>query len=282
MKILKIIGWVLLSILIAYSAEILVQYLYFEVFPERFSYIERCFFLFVVFTFASYFQKFPYMLVGSLTMCIQIITMTYFGGGGYKLFFFDALVIISATFTAINLKRKNYKLLFLSILLASISLFLGYKFISTPSYSTDRDTNQNLITKNATLLENMNLRNTVFSKDTVYLINFTQTICLPCRQKEISLISLAKNFKNKAVKVVNIYFAQERKYDPSVFEKNIVYLFDRNEKLSKALNIIGAPSEFILNKKGITKRTMVGYGKESESNYEEQTKELITQLLNEK
>ncbi len=223
-------------------------------------------------------QKTKFLLYGPICLSLFVLFIKIDEKDNLSV---DFLVIILAALTALGIKSKNYFLLISSIILSAITIYWGHKLITTPIYNDFHKKSIGSINVDDYSLVKKGKRNTVFSKDTVYLLNFTQTFCLPCKEKKPSLEIVATKLKNKPFKLVNIYFSQDESYKIET-SRNSITFFDKKDLLSKKMKINGAPTEIILDKNGKIRRTMLGYSKELDSNYELDTEKLIKRLINEK
>lgn len=275
---LKNLKWIFLSILLSFFLIIAYRYILFEVYSDQLLYTYSIIVLYFLFLFLSIIQKTKFILYGPICLSLFVLSIKIDAGDNLSV---DFLVIVLAALTALGIKTKNNFLTISSIILSLITIYWGHKLVSTPVYNDFNKKNIISINIEEYSLVNKGKRNTVFSRDTVYLLNFTQTFCLPCKEKKPSLEMIARKFKNKPFKLVNVYFSQDEtfKIESSPYA---VTFYDKKDLFSKKMKIAGAPTEIILDKNGKIRRTMLGYTKELNSNYESDTESLILCLINEK
>lgn len=274
----KKLGWIFLSILLSFVVIFVYRYILFEICAGQLLYTYNIIILYFLFLFLSLSQKTKYLLYGPICLSLFVLYIKFDSGDNLSV---DFLIITLTALTAFGIKTKNYFLIVSSIILSAITIYWGHKLVSTPIYNGfDKKSVGSINVKDYSLVKKSK-RNTAFSKDTVYLINFTQTFCLPCKEKKPTLESLAIKLKNEPFKLVNIYFSQDESFKIES-SPNSVTLFDKKDLLSKKMKIYGAPTEIVLDKKGKIRRTMLGFTKELNSNYESETELLLNKLANEK
>lgn len=275
---IKKLGWIFLSILLSFITFILYRFITFEVFPNQIWHTQSNIIIYFLFLIVSLFQKNKFILFGPIILGFFLLFIKIDSENNSSV---DYIIILFAALTALGIKTKNWFLLVSSIILSAITIYWGHKLVSTPVYNGYDNKNIGFINVEDYSLVKKSKRNTAFSEDTVYLINFTQTFCLPCKEKNPSLEIVATKLKNKPFKLVNIYFSQDDHFEIET-SPNAVTLFDKKDLLSKKMKIGGAPTEIIIDKKGKIRRTMLGYSKELNSNYESDTELLLKKLINEK
>ena len=231
-----------------------------------------------MFLFLSLSLKQKYLLFGPIVLALFLFFIRIDTESNSSI---DYLIIVLSAITALGIKTKNNFLSISSIILSLITIYWGHKLVSTPVYNDFNKKNITSINIEEYSLVNKGKSNTVFSKDTVYLLNFTRTFCLPCKEKKPSLEIVAMKLKNKPFKLVNIYFSQDEAFKIET-SPNTVTFYDKKDLFSKKMKIGGAPTEIILDKNGKIRRTMLGYTKELNSNYESDTELLLKKLINEK
>jgi len=274
----KSLSWIFLSILLSFFTIILYRYLLFEVYSGQLLYTYSIIILFFLFLFLSLTQKTKFLLYGPICLSLFLFFLKIDSNNNSNI---DYIVIVLAALTALTIKIKNYFLLISALIISLITIYWGHKLVSTPVYNYFHKKRIDSLKVEDFSLVKKGKRNTVFSKDTVYLLNFTQTFCLPCKEKKSSLEIIATKFKNKPFKLVNIYFSQDETFKIET-TPNTVTFYDKKDLFSKKMKINGAPTEIILDKNGKIRRTMLGYTKELNSNYESDTELLLKILINEK
>ncbi|MFN5982422.1 MAG: TlpA family protein disulfide reductase [Fluviicola sp.] len=274
----KKLGWIFLSILLSFLVIILYRYILYEIYSGQLLYTYSIIILFFLFLFLSIIQKTKFLLYGPICLSLFVLYIKFDAGDNLSV---DFLIITLAALTALGIKSKNYFLLISSIILSVITIYWGHKLVSTPVYNGYDNKNIGFINVKDYSLVKKSKTNTAFSNDTVYLLNFTRTFCLPCKEKKPSLEIVATKLKNKPFKLVNIYFSQDETFKIET-TPNTVTFYDKKDLFSKKMKINGAPTEIILDKNGKIRRTMLGYTKELNSNYESDTELLLKKLINEK
>lgn len=275
---LKNLKWIFLSILLSFFLIIAYRYILFEIYSGELLYTYSIVILYFLFLLLSITLKPKYILYGPICLSLFLLALKFDSGDNLSV---DFLVIVLAALTAFGIKTKNNFLSISSIILSLITIYWGHKLVSTPVYNDFNKKNITSINVEDYSLVNKGKRNTVFSKDTVYLLNFTRTFCLPCKEKKPSLEIVARKLKNKPFKLVNVYFSQDERFKIETSPYTVTF-YDQKDLFSKKMKIGGAPTEIILDKNGKIRRTMLGYTKELNSNYESDTESLILCLINEK
>ena len=275
---IKNLGWIFLSILLSFILITLFRYSIYELFPNYISKTQSIIVIFFLFLSISFIQKTKYLLYGPACLSIFILIIQI---DAKDYFSVDFIIIFLSALTAYGFKKKKLILIITSIIFSSLLIYWYNKKVTTPIYNDYKQKNTSSVNLDYTSLIKKSKLSTHFFKDTVYLLNFTQTFCLPCKEKKPSLEIVATKLKNKPFKLVNIYFSQDETFKIET-TPNTVTFYDKKDLFSKKMKINGAPTEIILDKNGKIRRTMLGYTKELNSNYESDTELLLKKLINEK
>lgn len=271
-------GWVLLSILLAFTSFILAQWLT----AEGLALINFAS-LFLAFLISSRVSKYPF--IGFLVLILFIYGMLFSNNA------LDLFHIIQGSFCLLGIivmalfKKKHYKSSATLFLVSFLYLvFIKIAYINQLDYQYEEKSELAVLNEHRTFLIGHHNEHPYFNPDTVYLVNFSFRNCLPCQHKKIALKVLAKQYKHSPFKIVQIHSFKETM---EIFRED--YYFDYTEPyhdslnhLANTLKIYGAPTEIIYTKNGKAARRLNGYNSEAESTYIEKTSELIKKLIHEK
>lgn len=142
----------------------------------------------------------------------------------------------------------------------------GYKLVDTYTHNPIIETNNFIGKKIIDLsLENVEGQQINLAKlKTNLLIEFTSKSCSACKLAIPFLINFSNTYRDKGFKVISIEtypFAKEQLIDYKKSQKIEYEYLMANKKLNENYNIKATPIFFIVDKNGIIKKEITGYGK---------------------
>lgn len=269
-------GWVILSILLSFTAFVLAQWQTAE--ESSFINFSALFFAFLL---SCRLSKYPF--IGLLAL--WIFCLVIFSGSGL-----DILHAIQFSFCLLGVcvmalfKKKHYKSSIALFLVSIVYLiFVKLNYINQLDYDYKEKNDLAVLNENRGFLIGHHQEHPTFNSDTVYLVNFSFRNCLPCRKKKKSLNIISKQFRKSPFKIIEIHsFESMEIFHESYYFNHATTYHDSLNHLAQTLKISGAPSEIIFNKKGKAVRRLDGYTSEAEMSYIESTSKLIQKLILEK
>lgn len=274
----KMLLWIALSILSAFFLMVLAQWL-----PLGYSIFYNSLLYVVLFFLHGYAFGLTKGMIGALSVVLCWVILLIPENHYSMTHFFQNGLMITACATGALLKVKKYRLL-LGLLGVMLGLLgISHHYHSTPRYQTEKqEVNIEIIHSAGSELIGHYGQPLTLTTDTVYLINFSFRNCAPCRRKKKSLEIIADRLKNEPFKIVEIHaFEAKQIFDSDYFFDYAEAYHDTENKLSKQLNVLGAPTEFILDKNGNFIRRFDGFEPGVASNYEKTTCSLIKHLMHE-
>jgi thiol-disulfide isomerase/thioredoxin len=236
------------------------------------------------FSFLVYSRLTKYPLIGLVALGLFFFSLLFSDNALDLFHFIQFSFCLLGTTVMILFKQKHYKSFAFLFLISFLYLFvIKSMYLERLDYEYEEKSDLSILNENNHFLIGHHYEHPDFNSDTVYLVNFSFKNCLPCRQKKKSLKALYKTYKHFPFKIIEVHSFESMK----IFQDN--YSFDYAETyhdslnhISQTLNISGAPTEIIFNKKGYAVRRLNGFNSESESSYILSTNELIKELINEK
>lgn len=221
-------------------------------------------------------------MVGVAVMLLFIVILLVSDNYYQLTHFFQNGLMITACLTGGLLKIKKYYLSFVSLVIVSTLFGFAHRYHSTPHYLTDEKITIEAINSVNSKLIGHDGKQLKLNADTVYLINFSFRNCAPCRRKKKSVEKMAIDFKNTPFKVVEIHaFEDKQIFDTDYFFNYAETYHDAEGRLSKKLRVLGAPTEFIFDKKGSLVRRLDGFEQDIKANYEETSYLLLKKIIHE-
>jgi len=113
-------------------------------------------------------------------------------------------------------------------------------------------------------LKDLNGRDVTLSslKGKVVLVNFWATWCPPCREEIPSMMKLNQAMAGQPFQMLAISVNDGGKKEVDAFFKgsgvNLPALLDSDQKVAKRYGTTGVPETFVVNKKGIIEKKIVG------------------------
>ncbi|MBI4684052.1 MAG: TlpA family protein disulfide reductase [Nitrospirae bacterium] len=99
-------------------------------------------------------------------------------------------------------------------------------------------------------------------KNKVVFVNFWASWCDPCREEMPSIERLAQHFKNNQdFQILTILFRDDPKNGISFLNQNgldLPLMIDKGGETAKSYGLTGVPETYIIDKKGILKKKIIG------------------------
>jgi len=151
----------------------------------------------------------------------------------------------------------------MKLLTSIVILFFTYLISSSISYAIQEPKFKNLIIhKEPIKLEEIafyNSKNEIIDlnsyKNSLIIINFWATWCVPCREEMPSLNKLKSNanFKNLKIFPINVGredISKSKNFYDQLKINNLEIFFDNTNNLANRFSLIGLPTTILINKKG--------------------------------
>lgn len=282
MRILKHIGWVVLSTLCFFIVLFFVQWLTFEVADLRLITNHVLLFLFAGLIGLALPKWYGPTGAFVLSM-IMFVLMASANNLTFELYNFLGLLVI-ASFAGTFIRQKKRIGWIVCLLIGGLVLLNAYQKYSTitlvevsKNQKTDA-TRFNAISKDFVSMKGQRLR---LSEDTVYLVNFTFHACKPCRNKQPSLQLLEKEFTHQPFKLVTVHCVDSMDVFKKYYSDYANCFHNTDPKLEQKLSIPSYPYEIIFDKKGHEVRRFNGFSMDSKNDYLNKTSALIKKLIHE-